>query len=1140
MAINQQCLQKEWRRSGRSREDENSSSDTGRINVSEEECEENPGEQDEWTEKEDPKEQQVNAWGSEKTVDDDEGCSVGFPFMTANSDSFLAMCNDKVSEEKDVNKYDNNNNTDAVSSNSCSVSDNLVNVFTINAGDDADKHDDKAYSVSFPAASANSDGFIDACTNNEKSGNEDADKYEAINADETYSKSPPVASANSDRFVNSTISNDKTIYEEDNNEHDNNEFIISYSVMPENGYCLIAACTNDDKEDVDKKDDKNNNEEQSNSSPVMSIISECLVASLTNNDEVNGDNSGYNKHVDINGNKEYIRSLPVTSANGDSFNAICAQNYKSTDKDYDKYDKDNENDSFATASFSTGDIGGSKKDLTFGGLKFRDEEQHMTDSSSEQELINQKLEEEDEEEDDHEYDGSSSFEDSEDEDCGMYPKKLYSDPAYPGAVFQALENMMLYSVLTDLTLFTEDGYQFQVHSFVLAAVSNLIQTRVRQKPKQEQYISLYMGPRVHGLGLAAVVEFAYTGNIGMLNKGNIEWVWSAAVSLEAPRILELCKEEEEREEDEARGKKVDRKEISAEEHLKISLQQIRQMWTQRMGCDVELEAEGRVFHAHRALLAASSDYFRGMFTSGMKESQQELVSLLLVGATKFEALLHYTYSGALALGWNCVFDLTCTSLQFQFQTAFSLCLSFLQQEIDAYSCLDVASFAEAYGMAGLLALADDFVLRHFQDVSITPKFKDLSVEKLKKYLRSDSLCVPSELPVFKAVMCWIEASPRKRLKLARELMGTIQFPLMTFKEFKEVKSITSLPRIGAKRLYNSLLEEFCSNSSDAQSNFRSYMPKETLVLVGGERITDNFDKRRLCRDIWFSNSLQNHVGLVKKIEWRMLGTLPEKPRFSHGVGVMRGKLYVVGGRHYYGKADTMNCTYRYDPIQNFWQRLADMHETRGSFTLVVLNGKIYAIGGERDSEANMESVEVYCPNTDSWSFVHPLDHALCCHAASVWNGTIFLSGGFNSQYQCLSSMTLYHPERGSTSLAEMTHERALHCMETLGDRLYVAGGVSCETDGHLVDQLACEVYDPVANSWSAIMPFPVPHVGSASAVLEGKVYIIGGYCQEDYNDTKTVHRFDPTTERWENMSVTPGPNTHIAACVLPLPAHLRQ
>lgn len=1117
------------------------SSDTGWMDVSEEEeGEENPGKEDEQTEEEHRKEQQVNPWESEKTVDDDEGCSASFPFTPANSESVFAMFNDKASDEEDVSK--NDNNIDAVCSNSFSVtnSGNSVDVFTNDASDDAKTYE-KEYSVSLPAASANSNDLIAPCANNEEAGDEDdAYKYGDKNTDEEYSISLPVASANSDRLVTSIISNDKTSDEEDAKEHDNNEFRISFAVTSANGDGLIAACMNNDKEDVDKKDDKNNNEEHSNSSPVMSTNSEGLVASLTNNDEVNDEKSGYNIHVDINGNEEYIRSLPATSANGDSYVAMFAQNDKSTDKVYGKYDKDNKNDCFATASISTDDTGVSEKDLSFGGLTFRDEEQHMADSRSEQEVINQELEEEDDEEEDDEYDGSSSFEDSEDEDCDMYPKKLYSDPAYPGAVFQGLENMMLYSVLTDLTLFTEDGYQFQVHSFVLAAVSYLIQTRLIQKPKQEQYISLYVDPEVHGSGLAAVVEFAYTGNISILNKSNIERIWSAAVSLEAPRILELCKDEEEREEDEARGKKVDRKVISAEEHMKISLQQIRKMWTQRMGCDVELEAEGRVFHAHRALLAASSDYFRGMFTSGMKESRQESVSLLLVGATKFEALLHYTYSGALALGWGCVFDLTCTSLQLQFQTAFSLCLNFLQQEIDAYSCLDVASFAEAYGMADLLALADDFVLRHFQDVSIIPKFQDLPVEKLKKYLQSDSLCVPSELPVFRAVMCWIEAFPRKRVKLARELMETIQFPLMTFKEFKEVKSITSWPRIGAKRLYDSLLEEFCSSSSDVQSTFRAYMPKDTLVLVGGERITDNFDKRRPCMDMWFSNSLQNHVGLVKKVEWRMLGTLPEKPRFSHGVGVMRGKLYVVGGRHYYGKDDTMNCTYRYDPIQNVWQRLSDMHEPRGSFTLVVLNGKIYAIGGERDSEVNMESVEVYCPNTNSWSFVHPLAHALCCHAASVWNGTIFLSGGFNSQYQCLSSMTFYHPERGSTYLAELTHDRALHCMETLGDRLYVAGGVSCEADGHLVDQLACEVYDPVANSWSAIMPFPVPHVGSASAVLEGKVYIIGGYCQEDYSDTKTVHRYDPATERWENMSVTPGPNTYIAACVLPIPAHRRQ
>ncbi|XP_067303688.1 kelch-like protein 33 [Pseudorasbora parva] len=882
--------------------------------------------------------------------------------------------------------------------------------------------------------------------------------------------------------------------------------------------------------------------------PFMPANSDHVVfVRFTNNDKAidQEDANKYDKNSNVENadtyddknNEEDSDSLPVRSTNGERLVVACKHTDKGVNKDYDKYNDDYEDDCFVAASISTDDTGGYEKDFTFSGLTFRGEEHMMTNASLELGVLNQELEE-GEEEDKNENEGHCSFDDSDDFD--MHPKKLYSDPAYPGMVFEALENMMLYSVLTDMTIYTEDGHQFQVHSIVLAAVSYLIQKMVRQKPRQERFITLCLGPEVYGSGFAAVVEFAYTGNISIQNKDNMELVWIAAVNLEAPRVLELCREMKQREQDKETGGHEDKKRISAEEHMNDSLQHIRQLWTQRVGCDVKFEAEGRVFHAHRVLLVASSDYFRGMFTSGMKESRQESVSLLLVRAAMFDSLLHYSYSGALALGWDCVFDLTCTSLQLQFQTAFSLCLNFLHQEIDAYSCLDVVSFAEAYGMADLLALANDFILRHFQDVSVSPKFQDLPVEKLKKYLQSDSLYVPSELSLFKAVMSWIEAFPIQRLKLAKELMGTIHFSLMTFKEFNEVESITSCLRFDASNLYRSLQKELYSSFSDAQSNVRVYLPKETLVLVGGETINDIFDKHEPCREMWFSNSFENHIGLVKRVEWRMLGTLPEKPRFSHGVGAIKGKLYVVGGRHYYGTDDTMKSTYMYDPMQNSWQRLADMHERRGNFTLVTLNGKLYAVGGERDSGVNMESVEVYCPNTNYWSFVYPLDQALSCHAASVWNDTIFLSGGFNSQYQCLSSMILYHPERGSTYLADMRNNRAMHCMETLGNHLYVAGGVSCIADGSMVDQLPCEVYDPVADSWTAIMPVPVPHVGSASVVLEGKVYIIGGYCHDNYKDTKAVHRYDPATERWENMSRTPGPNAFVAACVLPIPTHLRK
>lgn len=136
-------------------------------------------------------------------------------------------------------------------------------------------------------------------------------------------------------------------------------------------------------------------------------------------------------------------------------------------------------------------------------------------------------------------------------------------------------------------------------------------------------------------------------------------------------------------------------------------------------------------------------------------------------------------------------------------------------------------------------------------------------------------------------------------------------------------------------------------------------------------------------------------------------------------------------------------------------------------------------------------------------------------------------------------MFLYHPEGGTTYLADMTQDRAQHCMEALRGCLYVAGGV-CNLRKFYTDQQACEVYDPVSDSWSTFTPLPVPHVGAASAVLEGKMYIMGGYCQEDYSESGLVHRYDASTLRWENMGKMPGAITDIRACLLSLPQHLRQ
>lgn len=174
-----------------------------------------------------------------------------------------------------------------------------------------------------------------------------------------------------------------------------------------------------------------------------------------------------------------------------------------------------------------------------------------------------------------------------------------------------------------------------------------------------------------------------------------------------------------------------------------------------------------------------------------------------------------------------------------------------------------------------------------------------------------------------------------------------------------------------------------------------------------------------------------------------------------------------------------------------------------------------------------------------FSFTSPLDLPLSGHVAKVTQGQIFITGGENNDYLCVASLFLYHPETGSTYLANMASPRAHHCMAFLGEYLYVAGGVTTDDTMTIVDQLSCEVYSPVANCWTAFASLPVPHVGAGSAVLEGRFYVLGGYSQEDYTDTKVVHRYDPATQKWENMGKMPGPNNDIRASLLCLPMHLR-
>ena len=65
-----------------------------------------------------------------------------------------------------------------------------------------------------------------------------------------------------------------------------------------------------------------------------------------------------------------------------------------------------------------------------------------------------------------------------------------------------------------------------------------------------------------------------------------------------------------------------------------------------MLCDTILRVEDRDFPVHRVILAACSNYFEAMFTSGMSEScnEQKIIEIKGLSADTMEILLDFIYT----------------------------------------------------------------------------------------------------------------------------------------------------------------------------------------------------------------------------------------------------------------------------------------------------------------------------------------------------------------------------------------------------------------------------------------------------------------------------------------------------------------
>lgn len=211
-------------------------------------------------------------------------------------------------------------------------------------------------------------------------------------------------------------------------------------------------------------------------------------------------------------------------------------------------------------------------------------------------------------------------------------------------------------------------------------------------------------------------------------------------------------------------------------------------------------------------------------------------------------------------------------------------------------------------------------------------------------------------------------------------------------------------------------------------------------------------------------------GGVVEDSWTTMAPLPTPYSTSLGAVAVNGQIYFFAG----------DVCERYDSGTNTWTTVTPPPRHNSWAAVVACQNKIYIIGGD-----GAVPTQVYDPSINTWTNRTSMPKSIYSHEAAVVGNKIYvISGGIPSPI-------------GVVNPSETTY-----------------------------------VYDPATDSWSTMASIPTPVLGYASAVVDDKIYIIGGGTRTVFveNATGLVQIFDPKMNQWTLGKTLPAGVFGAGAC----------
>lgn len=236
--------------------------------------------------------------------------------------------------------------------------------------------------------------------------------------------------------------------------------------------------------------------------------------------------------------------------------------------------------------------------------------------------------------------------------------------------------------------------------------------------------------------------------------------------------------------------------------------------------------------------------------------------------------------------------------------------------------------------------------------------------------------------------------------------------------------------------------------------------------------------------------------------WHVAANMPT-PRIAPKTAVFSNEIYVFAGydrKGARGARREKKTVEVYDPRTDTWVKKRDMPTLRKGFATAVVDGKIYIIGGRVENKRLDEDiitglVEVYNPLTNKWEKRADMPTKRTGIDAVVVDGKIYVIGGQNVlrlpglAERFVTHIEEYNPKTNKwRKLPDMPMFKFWFSTIAVDNEIYTIGGVNNAVSR--IDDV--DIYNPTVNKWRKIEPIPTPKTTMA-VVVNGTIYLLGGY-----------------------------------------------